>query len=261
MGHSWILAVGDEILSGHTADTNSAWLAARLATTAHPCVRIVVAPDDEEAVAAELRRARQAPGVDRIFCCGGLGPTPDDRTLAAVAGALDLPLREDPQALAHVRHVVERMHAAGWTADATINAGNRRMTRTPAGSIVLRNRTGMAPALAIPAAGDTWVLVLPGVPRELRTVVDEEILPLYCAGGAAVTYRALRYAGVGESSFFEALQQLGGAFPQVRFGSYPQATAGDLLIRASGPDPDQVARALTALSRMRPGGRPAEGEG
>ncbi|HUY60666.1 MAG TPA: molybdopterin-binding protein [Candidatus Dormibacteraeota bacterium] len=264
MGQSWILAVGDEILSGHTADTNSAWLAGRLATTAHPCARIVVAPDDEAAVAEELQRARATPGVDRVFCCGGLGPTPDDRTLAAVARALGLPLREDPQALAHVRHVVERMHAAGWVPDATINAGNRRMTRTPAGSIVLRNRTGMAPALAIPLAAaedDAWLLVLPGVPRELRTVVDEEILPVYCAGGAAVTYRELHYTGVGESSFFEALGRLARTYPQVRFGSYPQPTAGDLVIRASGLDPAQVARALSALSRMRPGGRPAAGGG
>jgi len=249
-GESWIVAVGDELLAGHTADTNSAWLADQLRRTPFPCRRIAVIPDSEVAIAAELTDAIAGPAA-RIFCCGGLGPTPDDVTLAAVARTIGVRLCEHPRALAHIEGVVARMHAAGWVASPTVNPGNRKMALVPAGAVVLPNRTGMAPplALALGDAPDRWLLVLPGVPRELRTVVLEEVLPVYCAGTAAVATEEVVYRGIGESNFYPVLRRLAVEFPDVRFGSYPRPTGGELVIRATAADPQRARLAAGELRR------------
>lgn len=246
---SWIIAVGDELLDGHTADTNSCWLADQLRMTPFPCRRMAVIADDEAAIVAELRAAAAGPAA-RVFCCGGLGPTPDDVTLAAVARTFRVELREHPAALAHIQAVVVRMHAAGWVTSPEVNPGNRKMALVPKGAVVLRNRTGMAPPLALPLEGgpDRWLIVLPGIPRELRTVVLEEVLPAYCAGAAALAAEEVTYRGIGESSFYPVLRELAKAYPDVRFGSYPRPT-GELVIRATAADPGRARLAVLALRR------------
>ncbi len=245
---SWIIAVGDELLDGHTLDTNSAWLAAQLRATPFPCRRMAVVPDQEAAIVSELAAAIAGPAA-RVFCCGGLGPTPDDRTLAAVARALGVPLREHPAALAHIEGVVTRMHAAGWVASPVVNPGNRKMALVPEGATMLRNRAGMAPPLAIALSGDgdRWLFVVPGVPRELRTVVAEEILPAYCAGAPAATSEDVTYRGIGESTFYPLLRELAETFPDVRFGSYPRPTGGEVVIRATAANPERLRLAVDAL--------------
>ncbi len=252
-----MIAVGDELLAGHTADTNSAWLADRLRRTPFPCRRIVVVPDDEPAIAAELAAAAAGPAA-RVFCCGGLGPTPDDVTLAAVAAAFRVRLREHPVALAHIGDVVARMHRAGWVPSPAINPGNRKMALVPEGAEVLRNRVGMAPpvVLGLPGAAGRRLLVLPGVPIELRTVVLEEVLPVHLAGEPAVAVEEVAYRGIGESSFYSILRTLAATFPDVRFGSYPLPAAGELVIRATARDPARAQLAAAELRRLAEGLRP-----
>ncbi|HUY98289.1 MAG TPA: molybdopterin-binding protein [Verrucomicrobiae bacterium] len=248
---SWVIAVGDELLDGHTTDTNSTWLAGALRGTPFPCRRITIIPDAEPVIVSELESAVVGPAA-RVFLCGGLGPTPDDRTLTAVAQAFGRPLREHPAALAHIQGVVARMHAAGWVATPSLNPGNRKMALVPEGATVLPNRMGMAPPLALPLPGPSarWLLVIPGVPRELRTVVAEEIIPIYCPGAASTTSEEVTFYGIGESTFFPLLTELGLLFPEVRFGSYPRPSGGELVIRATASDPDRVRLALGELRRL-----------
>lgn len=251
---SWIVAVGDELLSGHTSDSNSSWLAHRLSQSAYPCSRIVVVPDRVEAIASELRSATAAE-ADRLFCCGGLGPTPDDRTMAGVAHMLGVELVVDEVVLAGIRDRVARRFREGRAESPEPNPGNLKMSLIPKGSTVLRNPVGGAPPLAIPlpGAGATrWLFVLPGVPAELQAVFDEEIEPAYLAGAGGRQFRELRFEGVPESSFFPALVELEGTYPEVSFGSYPQ-TAGGVVIRASAADSRALDQAMTVLRRLAPG--------
>jgi nicotinamide-nucleotide amidase len=250
---SWIVAVGDELLSGHTSDTNSTWLARRLSQGAYPCSRIVVVPDRVEAIAAELRGAATA-GPERVFCCGGLGPTPDDRTMAGVAEMLAVELVVDPGVLAGIRDRVARRYREGRTDSPEPNAGNLKMASIPRGATVLRNPVGGAPPLAIALPSDRlarWLFVLPGVPAELQAVFAHEIEPRYLAGVGARHYRELRFEGVPESSFFPALVELESSHPEVSFGSYPQ-TAGGVIIRASAADAEALERAIALLRRLAP---------
>jgi nicotinamide-nucleotide amidase len=250
---SWIVAVGDELLSGHTSDTNSAWLARRLSQGAYPCSRIVVVPDRVELIAAELRGAAIAE-PERVFCCGGLGPTPDDRTMAGVALMLGVELVIDEGVLAGIRDRVAIRFREGRTESPEPNPGNLKMALIPRGATVLRNPVGGAPplAIALPNDGSTrWLFVLPGVPAELQAVFDEEIEPRYLVGVGARQYRELRFEGVPESSFFPVLVELESSHPEVSFGSYPQS-AGGVIIRASAADAQALEEAIAVLRRLAP---------
>jgi len=255
---SWIVAVGDELLSGHTADTNSSWLARRLRESPHPCARIVVVPDRVEAIAAELQAASTA-GAGLVFCCGGLGPTPDDRTMAAVAQLLGVGLVEDALVLARVRERVARRFREGRAASPEPNPGTLKMALIPEGSTVLRNPVGGAPPLAIPLPGGEgrgWLFVLPGVPAELMAIFDQEIAPAYLGGEGSRRYREQYFPGIAESTFFPVLTELEQTHPQVSFGSYPQS-AGGVIIRASAVDAKALEEGFESLRRLAP--RPLAG--
>lgn len=252
---SVIVAVGDELLGGFTLDTNSHWLAQQVREAGWPVRRIEVVADRDEDIVAAIGRA--VADAWRVFVCGGVGPTTDDRTLAAVSHALGRPIVEDAEALAHIRGIVARMHAAGWVDTTDVSEPNMRMAQVPEGAVVLRNRRGMASGLAYPvgpaeAGEDRWLFVTPGIPREMQAIVAEEILPRWFAGGSAPTVRQLDYAFAIEAQFFEPMQELERDFPDVSVGSYPQTETRRLVIRLSGSDASRVEAAAARLLEMRP---------
>jgi len=253
---SVIVAVGDEILGGFTLDTNSHWLAGQPREVGYPCGRIEGVADRPPAIVEAVRRAVAEPSVARVLVCGGLGPTPDDRTLEAVAEALGQPLEVNPLAEAHVQRVVDRLRAAGWIADNRISEANRKMTVAPRGATVLDNRSGMAPGLACPlpagAGEERWLLVLPGVPRELHILLSEEMIPRFLSDGAAVSVGELRYRHIPEAEFFEPMRRIEGEFPDVAVGSYPQMETRELIIRIRGSSAERVEAALNRMRELRP---------
>ena len=242
-----IIAVGDEVLSGHTQDTNSAFLAQRAFSAGFPVRRIEVVADRLDHVAAAIHRAVDDPDVARIAVCGGIGPTPDDRTFEAVATALGRPLEESAAALAHISGIVERMHAAGWVTSADVSEGNRRCAMVPAGGVVLFNRRGMAPPMAYQLGDDRWLFILPGVPREFTAIVDEELIPRFFAGGIATVVDEVTYRAVPEAELYLPMRTLASEFSDVSAGSYPQTEARTVVVRLRGPD---GARVRSAARRM-----------
>ncbi|TMC48020.1 MAG: competence/damage-inducible protein A [Chloroflexi bacterium] len=253
-GRSIIIAVGDEVLGGFVLDSNSNWLAQRLREAGYAAERIEVVADRDDAIVAAIRRALAETAVTRILVSGGVGPTPDDRTLAAVARALDRPLEENAEALAHVQGIVRRMHAAGWVPSDEISAANRRMTVVPRGAVVLTNRRGMAPGLAydLDQGGTRWLLVLPGIPREMTTIFAEEALPRLFSGGAVEHVAEARYGYAIEAEFVGPMTVLGNEYPDVAVGSYPQTETRELVIRLWGGNAAQVEAAFRRLLELRP---------
>src|ERR1700730_8279378 len=145
---SSVIAVGEELLAGFQQDTNSHWLAERLRLLVFPLKRITIVGDSTEYVVEQLRRDLSDAEVEYVYCCGGLGPTPDDRTFEAVADALGRGLVTWQPALEDIQRRVHRMHAAGLIESAEVSEGNVRMARIPAApDHVFRNRRGMAPGL------------------------------------------------------------------------------------------------------------------
>jgi molybdenum cofactor synthesis domain-containing protein len=241
-----IIVVGNEILRGFTVDTNSNWLAARLFKAGFPVRIITTVGDVDEDIVTAIRQHLARPQLSRIFVCGGLGPTPDDRTYIALGHALDQPLeyrREIGEQMQNLMFIYGRARERGT---AQLNAGNRRMAMVPKGAHLIRNGAGMAPGLAFDLGSDRYLFALPGVPHELRTVY-EDIETIYLTGERADTVREIIYRLAPESMFHDAMDQLEREYPDVSLGSYPQTETRELIIRASGPDPSHVAAVIKAI--------------
>ena len=245
-----IIAVGEEILSGHTLDTNSNLLARLAFAAGYPVRRIEVVGDDRDAIAAVVRGAMAERGVRRIVVSGGIGPTPDDVTFEAVAHALGRPVTLHAAALQHIQDLVQRMHDAGWIESSEVSPANRRSAMLPEGAELISNRRGMAPAIRI-GLDDRDLFVLPGIPREFATIVEEQLIPHYFVGGAAQTVLEVRYTSVPEAELAAPMRQLAGEFPDVTIGSYPQTQRRELVMRLRGLDPERVAAAAERLRQLR----------
>jgi molybdopterin-biosynthesis enzyme MoeA-like protein len=127
------------------------------------------------------------------------------------------------------------------------------MAQVAEGAVVIANRRGMAPPVGFDLGGDRWLFVLPGVPREFSAVLEEELIPHYCAGGSAPVVRELRYPQAIEAEFAATMIELGATFPDVVVGSYPQSQTRELLIRLRGDDSARVAAAEQRMRELRPG--------
>ena len=246
MPRSSIVVVGNEILRGFTVDTNSNWLAARLFQCGFETRLITTVGDVDDDIVRAIRDHLAQPDLSRIFVCGGLGPTPDDRTYVALAHALNRPLvyYRDVGREMQNRMFVFNMAARRGTAE--LNAGNRKMAFLPEGAILVPNGAGMAPGLAFELGDDRNLFALPGVPAELRAVFDA-IQGRYLLGERGDVVRELRYRAVPESAFHDIMQILEREFPDVSLGSYPQTESRELILRANGPTAERVEAVLTAI--------------
>ncbi len=246
---SSIVAIGDELVGGFTLDTNSHWLAERLRLLGYPAKRITAIRDRPPEIVEQLRRELADSQVSDIFCSGGLGPTPDDRTFASVAEALDRDLMIWEETRAKIERRVQRMHEAGLLESPEVTEGNLRMARIPSGPVhVFKNKRGMAPGVLYELDGKR-LFVLPGVPMELRSIFTEEVEPEFLAGGSAATVRELRFTFAVEARFYPLMRELEEAFPDVSVGSYPNFETKELVIRVLGSDPKRVDEVVELVRR------------
>ncbi len=246
---SSIIAVGDELLAGFTLDTNSNWLAERLRLLGAPLKRITTVHDRQADIVEAVRRDLADGELEMIFCCGGLGPTPDDRTFAAVAAALGRELVIWEETRARIERRVRRMHEVGLLESPEITEGNLRMARIPADpNHVFRNRRGMAPAVLYEVGGKRLFL-LPGVPLELKGTFTEELEPEFLAGRTAASVRELRFNFAVEARFYPVLRELEETHPDVSVGSYPNFETKELVIRCLGDDPHRVEEVIGIVRR------------
>lgn len=234
-----ILAVGSELLTAHRQDTNSLFLTGRLNDVGIDVDWKTILGDDEGAVARALREALTR--VDLVIATGGLGPTADDITREAVAGALGLPLAEDPAVLEQIQRRFERRGLR-------MPDGNRRQAAVPSGARVLRNPHGTAPGLWIDASS-AIVVLLPGPPRELQPMFEKEVLPalLSRSGGRRVRRRVIKIAGRPESHVEEVAHPI---YSQFLTRDVPVATTilaapGQIEVHLSARGADQPAMDAT----------------
>ncbi|GIV61182.1 MAG: hypothetical protein KatS3mg044_0048 [Rhodothermaceae bacterium] len=166
-----IITVGDELLIGQVVNTNAAWLGEQLGLAGVEVVRMTTLGDDAAAIRHALDEAFGRAEV--VVVTGGLGPTHDDVTREAVAAFAGVPLRFDEALFEQIR---ARFARRGYT----IPESNRTQAMVPEGFDVLPNPVGTAPGLwwATEQEGRRRILVvLPGVPFEMRTLVEREVLP------------------------------------------------------------------------------------
>jgi len=249
---SSIVAIGDELVGGFTLDTNSHWMAERLRLLGYPVKRVTQIRDKPHEIVEQLRRELDDEEITDVFVSGGLGPTPDDRTFAALADALGKELMIWEETRARIERRVQRMHSMGLLESPEVTEGNLRMARIPAGPAhIFKNRRGMAPG-AIYEANSKRIFVLPGVPLELKGIFTEELEPQFLTAGSAATVRELRFTFAVEARFYPLMRELEEQFPDVSVGSYPNFETKELVIRCMGLDPKRVEAALEVIRSRAP---------
>lgn len=212
-GTAAIVSVGDEVLSGRVVDTNAALVARELEAQGWRVVHRSTVGDDIEAIVAHLRVAASQARV--VIVGGGLGPTADDVTREGIARFAGVELAEDPEALAVVERALVRSSRG-------LSAENRRQALLPRGARPIDNPIGTAPGIhwAGPAS---QILALPGVPRELKVMLEPSLKGIQTQGlGLTATVRdSVIVVGLPESEIGRRLADLMARGAEVSVGSYP----------------------------------------
>ncbi|MGQ9723089.1 MAG: competence/damage-inducible protein A [Candidatus Jordarchaeum sp.] len=226
---TFIIAVGDELLSGRTLDYNSYWISKRLTGLGFEVSGISVVPDSlkeiEEIVLRYLEKEAQL-----IVITGGLGPTPGDITLEALSKALRRRMSVEPRALEMVKDKYRQLFEAGHVSNPDITEDRKKMAILPADSVPIFNAVGVAPGVFL-TQGSTRILVLPGVPSEMMYILEMAI-PLISEKIGGVIRIAELVVDVGDESalapiFREVMQK----FPQVSVKSYPAGFGDQVRMR------------------------------
>lgn len=235
-----IFVVGNELLRGEILDTNTHWLCRLINSRGGRVTRVTLLPDIEEEVAEAVRSAI-ARGVDVVFTSGGLGPTDDDLTLAAVARGAGVALALDATAREMVRQRYDDFYAQGVLAEGGLNPFREKMAWLPAGAEPLHNPVGTAPGVLL-RAGQTVIISLPGVPPELEGIVTHSLANFMdqTFGAGGVFARSLTVRCNDESIMVPALSRVVGRYPQVYIKSLARALGEvpelDILFTAVGGD-------------------------
>jgi nicotinamide-nucleotide amidase len=245
-----IITIGDELLLGFTTDTNAAYLARILAAEGVEIVRRASVGDDGEAIADAVRDALDRTGA--VITTGGLGPTADDLTKPAIAAVFGrkLELREDLVAM-----IEERFRTYGFKGP--IPASNRQQALVPQGAHVLENRHGSAPGIWLEDERHRWVAMLPGVPREMRGMTHDVLIPqLRRRAGTlseVVQSRTLRCIGISESHLADLLGESARAVRGLPLAYIPSVAGIDIRLTARGvPSSEALATLDAAVAELKP---------
>lgn len=236
-----IITIGTELLLGETVDTNTRSIALALRSLGIDLYRTVTIGDNAARIAAAIRESLARAEI--VITTGGLGPTVDDPTRQAVAEAfgVELEFREDLW-----RQVQARVARYGRVP----TENQRRQAYVPQGAIAIENPVGTAPAFLM-ERGERTLIVLPGVPREMETLLHDHVLPYLQRRydlREVIRVRVLHTAGVGESAIDEQvsdLERLGN--PTVGLAAHSGIV--DVRITAKAAGVEQADRMIADLER------------
>lgn len=227
-----VIVIGNEILSGRTEDANVTWLARRLTALGIVLAEVRMVRDEEEAIVAAVNALRAA--HDYVFTTGGIGPTHDDITCAAVARAFGRAYALNPEA----RRLLEAYYDGSGRA---LNEARMRMAYTPEGAELIDNPVSRAPGFRVEN-----VYVLAGIPAVMQGMFAG--LASTLEGGARVASREVAVL-LGEGDIAARLAALQARYPALEIGSYPFVRDGafgtTLVLR--GTDEGALARADAEL--------------
>lgn len=227
-----VIVIGNEILSGRTEDANVTWLARRLTALGIVLAEVRMVRDEEEAIVAAVNALRAA--HDYVFTTGGIGPTHDDITCAAVARAFGRAYALNPEA----RRLLEAYYDGSGRA---LNEARMRMAYTPEGAELIDNPVSRAPGFRVEN-----VYVLAGIPAVMQGMFAG--LAPTLEGGARVASREVAVL-LGEGDIAARLAALQARYPALEIGSYPFVRDGafgtTLVLR--GTDEGALARADAEL--------------
>ncbi|MDP6604337.1 MAG: molybdopterin-binding protein [Rhodospirillales bacterium] len=238
-----VLIIGNEVLSGRTQDANLQYLGAGLGELGIRLIEARVIADDEDTIARVVNECRAR--YDYVFTTGGIGPTHDDITAAAVARAFGVALIRNPQAVA----LLEDHYAPN-----KVNEARLKMAETPDGARLVENPVSSAPGFQM---GNVFVLA--GVPSIMRVMFDG--LKDRLEGGRPMLSETI-VARLPEGIMAEGLAAAQARHPSVEIGSYPFFREGrmgvSLVVRATDAGAITAAIADVGAEIRRLGGKPSD---
>jgi nicotinamide-nucleotide amidase len=248
-----LINTGNELMLGRVLNTHQQWLCRQFADAGYVVARQVAVPDTAPSIQQAAREAIGRGGL--IVCTGGLGPTSDDLTRDAIAELVGRPLREDPA-------IVAGLLALAAARKRTPSAAVMIQAQVPEGAIVLTNAHGTAPGLVIEvqsaatATGTdgTWLVMLPGPPRELRPMFTSQVLPWVTRSfplAAPFVCRTLRSTGIPESTMQQCIADpLAGLVARgLEIGYCARPGEVDVRLSARGSDAEATVAEAAAIVR------------
>ncbi|MBL4867773.1 MAG: CinA family nicotinamide mononucleotide deamidase-related protein [Pseudomonadales bacterium] len=193
-----VLLTGNELMSGVTIDSNSAMMAEKLSSVGLTLFRKVTIGDEIDVLIDEMEVLSRSSDV--IIVNGGLGPTIDDLTAEAVGNLIDKPI---------VEHVKAMQHLDQWckARGLALNEANKKQAFLPEGAVIIDNALGSAVGFSV-VWNDCFIICTPGVPSELRVMLDQEIIPLLqkrFPHSSAPSITRLQFFGLGESTLQQTI--------------------------------------------------------
>jgi nicotinamide-nucleotide amidase len=234
--HGEIITIGNELTSGRTPDLNSWYAAGRLTASGLNVIRITSVGDDEKMAADALKRASASSQF--VIVTGGLGSTEDDMTCKIAADALDRPLYLDHQMLRKIRdHVEDR--------GIEMTPPFEKMAFMPEGARMIHPKGAVCGFSLVEK--DIRFYFLPGVPDQMRYIMDAFVLPellSLCERPPVMRQRLLKLYGLSEPRIAGIFAELLRASGDVVFGFYPQFPENHITMSLRGPDEPAVTKAL-----------------
>ena len=236
-----LVAIGSELLLGQIIDTNTAFIAKRLAEIGVEVVRTATVGDSLERMEGVLRDAIRRSQI--VITTGGIGPTEDDLTREAIANVTGRPLTFQPHLMEQIRALIERR---GFK----MAENNRVQAFIPEGSIAIENPKGTAPGFIV--EGDGYcTATLPGVPSEMQFLLDATVVPYlrtrFGLTREVLRYKVLRVCGLGESAIGLQIKDLMKESKNPIVGTL--AAIGDVRIRiaARADSPEEADTLIGAM--------------
>lgn len=238
-----IVIIGNEILSGKTADSNSTFLAQELRKIGVSLRQVIVIPDELDLIATTVRDFHQQ--FDLVFTSGGIGPTHDDITMEGIAIGLGRRV---------IRHPVLESKLLEYALKRTPNAAYMRMADVPEGAELLSEDS-----LRFPTVKVENVYILPGIPE----ILQQKFLALKDRFTASPYYLKIIYISAYESSIAASLNDTLEHYPELLLGSYPKINDPDYRVKLTLESKDQayVEQAFAHLMKVLPPGCVVKTEG
>jgi molybdenum cofactor synthesis domain-containing protein len=205
-----ILIIGNEILSGRTQDSNTAWIADKLGARGIAVREVRIVPDEETAIVKALNELRQV--YDYVLTTGGIGPTHDDITAEAIAAAFGVSCHVHPEARERLVNY--------YGSEEAVNDARLKMATIPEGATLIDNPVSGAPGFVIKN-----VFCMAGVPRIMQAMLDH-VMSMMEQGVAYLSNTVT--CSLMESKIALDLKALQDKYPHINIGSYPNYRGGQL---------------------------------